>query len=87
MRITNEKNLATMVTINLKVSMCRDIIANSNKILLTLVILVKPCDSCNTNVTPLNAIHVHCMDYVVIILNVYTYVHSTYIVSMRHIIH
>ena len=30
MRITNEQNSATIATINQKVSMCRDIIANSN---------------------------------------------------------
>ena len=29
MRITDEQNSANMVTINLKVSMCRDIIANT----------------------------------------------------------
>ena len=46
---------ATMVTINLKVSMC--IIANSN---ITKSYVINPCDSCNTDVnTPLNAIHVH----------------------------
>ena len=46
-----------MVTINLKVSMCRDIIANSN---ITKAYVVNPCDSCNTEVnTPLNAIHGH----------------------------
>ena len=55
--ITNEQNSATMVTINLKVSMCRDTIANSN---ITKVFVVNPCDSCNTDVdTPLNVIHVH----------------------------
>ena len=59
----NEQNSATMVTINLKVSKFRDIIANSN---ITKAYIVKLCDSCNTNVktslnaiTPLNAIHVH----------------------------
>ena len=53
----NEQNSATMVTINLKVSMCRDIIANRN---ITKVFVVNPCDSCNTDVdTPLNVIHVH----------------------------
>ena len=46
-----------MVTINLKVSMCGDIIANSN---ITIAYVVNPCDSYNTDVnTPLNAIHVH----------------------------
>ena len=50
-----------MVTINLKVSMCRDIIANSN---ITKAYVVNPCDSCNTDVnTPLNAIHVHVTQY------------------------
>ena len=44
-----------MVTINLKVSMYRDIIANSN---ITKAYVVNPCGSCNTYVnTPLNAIH------------------------------
>ena len=48
---------ATMVTINLKVSMCRDIITNSN---ITKSHVINPYDSCNTDVnTPLNAIHVH----------------------------
>ena len=61
MKITNEQNSATMVTINLKVSMCRDIIANSN---ITEVFDVNPCDSCNTDVnTPLNVIHVHVTQY------------------------
>ena len=56
MRITNEQKSATMVTINLKVSMCRDIIANGN---ITKLYVVNPYDSCNTDVnTPLNAIHV-----------------------------
>ena len=64
MRITNEQNSATMVTINLKVSMCRDVIANSN---ITKAFIVNPCDSCNSNInTSLNAIHVHYMDYVII---------------------
>ena len=46
-----------MVTINLKVSMCRDIIANSN---MTKAYFINPCDSCNNDVnTPHNAIHVH----------------------------
>ena len=44
MRIT-EQNTATMVTINLKVSMCRDIIANSN---ITKAYVVNPCDFRNT---------------------------------------
>ena len=53
-----------MVTINLKVSMCRDIIANSN---MTKAYFINPCDSCNNDVnTPLNAIHVHIYsDYVI----------------------
>ena len=52
--LTNEQNSATMVTINLKFSMCRDIIANRNK---TKVFVVNPCDSCNTDVnTPLNCV-------------------------------
>ena len=59
------KKSATMVTINLKVSMCRDIITNSN----ITKSYVNPCDSCNTDVnTPLNAIHVHVhvlSDYVI----------------------
>ena len=57
-----------MVIINLKVSMCRDIIANSN---ITKSYVVNPCDSCNTDVnTPLNAIHVHVYsDYVISFLN------------------
>ena len=52
-----------MVTINLKVSMCGDSIANSN---ITKAYVINPCDSCNTVVnTPLNAIHVHVYsDYV-----------------------
>ena len=57
MRITNEQKSATMVIINLKISMCRDIIANSN---ITKACIVNTSDSCNTDVnTPLNAIHVH----------------------------
>ena len=60
MRITNEQNSATMVTINLKVSMCRDIIANGN---ITKASVVNPCDSCNTDNAPLNAIHVHVTQY------------------------
>ena len=53
-----------MVTINLKVSKCRDTMANSN---ITKAYVVNPCDSCNTDVnTPLNAIHVHVYsDYVI----------------------
>ena len=53
-----------MVTINLKVSMSRDIIANSN---ITKSYAFNPYDSCNTEVnTPLNAIHVHVYsDYVI----------------------
>ena len=52
-----------MVTINLKVSMCRDIIANTN---ITKAFIVNPCDSCiSDNNTSLNAIHVHYMDYVI----------------------
>ena len=65
MRITNEQNSVTKVTINLKVSMCTDIITNSN---ITKVFVVNPCDSCNTDVnTPLNAIHVR------------IYTHNTYL--------
>ena len=58
------KKLQTMVTINLNVSMCRDIIVNSN---ITKAYVVNPCDSCNTDVnTHLNAIQVHvCSDYVI----------------------
>ena len=44
-----------MVTINLKVSMCRDIIANSN---ITKVFVVNPCDSCNTDVNTTIRVHV-----------------------------
>ena len=60
----NEQNSATMVTINLKISMCRDIIANSN---ITKAYVVNPCDSFNNVVnTPHNAIHVHVYsDYVI----------------------
>ena len=43
MRITNEQNSATMVTINLKVSVCRDTITNSN---ITKAYVVNLCDSC-----------------------------------------
>ena len=72
-----------MVTINLKVSMCRDIIANSN---MTKAYFINPCDSCNNDVnTPLNAIHVHIYsDYVIHFECIY--VHSTciIIVSLRH---
>ena len=52
-----------MVTINLKVSMSRDIIAYSN---ITKSYVFNPYDSSNTDVnTPLNAIHVHVYsDYV-----------------------
>ena len=63
MRITNEQKSVTMETINPKVSMCRDIIANSN---ITKSYVFNPYDSCNTDVnTPLNAIHVlYYSDYV-----------------------
>ena len=74
MRITNEQNSATMVTINLKINMCRDIIANSN---ITKAYAVNPCDSCNIDVNPpLSAIHVYVYsDYV---MNVRTqYIHCT----------
>ena len=47
-----------MVTINLKISMYTDIIANSN---ITKVFVVNPCDSCIN--TPLKAIHVHVTQY------------------------
>ena len=46
MRITNEQNSATMVTINLKVSMCRDIIANSN---IPRAFNLNPCSSYTTD--------------------------------------
>ena len=49
MRMTNEPKSATMVTINLKVSMCRDIVANSN---ITKSYAFNPYDSCNTDSTP-----------------------------------
>ena len=56
-----------MITINLKVTMCRDIIANSN---ITKVHVVNPYDSCNTDVnTFLSGIHVH------------VHVYSDYIIS------
>ena len=75
MRITNEQKSATMVTINLKVSMCRDIIANSNT---TKSYVFNPYDSCNTDVnTLLNAIHVHVYSDYVISFWMYMYVHST----------
>ena len=58
-----------MVTIHLKVSMCRDTIANSN---ITKVFVVNPCDSCNTDVdTPLNVIHVHVTQYYCVYRNCY----------------
>ena len=81
MRITNEQNSATMVTINFKVSMCRDIIANSN---ITKAYVVNLGDFCNTDVNiPLNATHVHVYsDYVI---SFSMYVQSTCIVPMRHI--
>ena len=76
MRITNEQNSATIVTINLKVSMCRDIIVNN--------IVVNPCDSCNADVyTPLNAIHVHLYsDYV----NCTCIAHGLYTYIVRYVI-
>ena len=68
-----------MVTINLKVSMCRDIIANSN---ITISYVFNPCDSCNTDVnTPLNAIHVHVHSDYVISFGMYVYSTLTNIVS------
>ena len=52
-----------MVTINLKVSMCREIIANSN---ITKSYVFNPYDSCITDVyTTLNAIHVQSCMYIV----------------------
>ena len=62
-----------MVTIHLKVNMCRDTIANSN---ITKLFVVNPCDSCNTDVnTPLKGTCIHVYsDYVI------SYVQSTYIV-------
>ena len=63
-----------MVTINLKVSMCRDTITNSN---ITKVFVVNPCDSCNTDVdTPLNVIHVmsHSSTVYIGIAMVYPYI-------------
>ena len=71
--MNGEQNSSTMVTINLKVSMCRDIIANSN---ITKAYVVNPCHSCNTDVsTPLNVIVYS--DYV---MNVCAeYIHCTYI--------
>ena len=51
-----------MVTINLKVGMCRDIIANSH---ITRAYVVNSCNSCNTDVDTLNAIHVHYSDCVI----------------------
>ena len=70
--MNEDKNSATMVTIKLKVSMCRDIIANSN---ITKAYIVSPCDS-DVN-TPLNGIHVFCT----------CIVHTLYVYSsMRHII-
>ena len=72
-----------MVTINLKVSMCRDIIANSN---MTKACVINPCDSCNNDVnTPLNAIHVHIYsDYVIHFECIY--VHSTYVLQLACVI-
>ena len=79
MRI-NEQKSATMVTINLKVSMCKDIIANSNT---TKAHVVNPCDSCNTDVNNLlNALHVHV--YSAFIYFVCTcIVHTLYVYSSR----
>ena len=70
-----------MVSINLKVSMCRDII-NIKK-----TFILNPCDSCNTDVKHFSQCNT-CTLYGLrnFNLNVYTYVRSTYIVSMRHII-
>ena len=57
MRKTTEQKSATMVTTNLKVSTCRDIMANSN---ITKSYCFNCNDSCSTDVnTPLNAISVH----------------------------
>ena len=62
-----------MVTINLKVSMCRDI-ANTN---ITKSYVFNPCDSCNTDVnTPLNAIHIHIYSDYVIYSTLTLYVYS-----------
>ena len=84
MRITNEQKSATMVTINLKVSMFRDIIANSN---ITKSYVFNPYDSCNTDVnTPLNAIHVHVYSDYVIHFECTCIVRCTYIISLRHTI-
>ena len=61
-----------MVTINLKVSMCRNTIANSN-ITKAYNNIVNPIasDSCSTDVnTPLNAIHVHMYSDYVLSFNV-----------------
>ena len=74
MRITNEQNSATMVTTKLKVSMCRDIIANGN------IYVVNPCDSCNTDVnTFLNGIHVRVYSNYVISTCI---VHTLYVYSV-----
>ena len=64
-----------MVTINLKFSMCRDIIANSN---ITKAYVVNPCDSCNIDVnTALNAIHVHVHVYCDYVIFCEEYIHCT----------
>ena len=84
MRITNEQKSATMVTINLKVSMCRDIVTNSN---ISKSYVFNPYDSCNTDVnTPLNAVHVHVYSDYVIHFECTCIIRCTYIVSLRHTI-
>ena len=84
MRITNGQNSATMVTINLKVSLCKDIITYSN---ITKTYVVNPCDSCSTYVnTPLNVIHMHIIIYSHYLISFWMYVHSTYIVHIACVI-
>ena len=77
--ITNEQNSATTVTINLKVIMYIDIIANSN---MTKAYVINPCDSCNNDVnTPLNAIHVQIYSDYVIHFECTCIVHTFYVYS------
>ena len=83
--MNDEQNSATMVTMNLKVSMCRDIIANSN---ITKAYFINPCDSCNILLTlvilvntPLNAIHVHIYSDYVIHFECTCIVHTFYVYS------
>ena len=79
--MANEQKSATMVTINLKVSMCRDIIANSN---ITKSYVLNPYDSCNTDV---HTLMIHTVIHTVIHTMIHTLIHTMIHTLIHTVIH